>query len=93
MGSVPVAFPHSGFHQIVANSTFTGGGLYSTTISGQWLLTTTDALVLGSNTTTFGGGSTAGGAPLFQSFAFLTPEPTTLGLLGAGMLLILRRRR
>jgi hypothetical protein len=56
------AFPHSGFHQIVANSTTTGGGV------------------------------TTGGAPLFQTFAFI-PEPTTLGLLGAGILLILRRRR
>lgn len=88
----PRTIPHDGFHQILANSTYTG---VATTISGQWMQSLTSALVVGSNATSIGGAMTPGGTTVAgqQAFAFLSPEPTTLGLLGAGVLLILRRRR
>ena len=93
INSPPFVIPHSALFQIVANSTFTGGGAYSTTIWGLWFLTTTDALTVGSNSPYIGGGETTGGMPLIHNFRFDVPEPATLGLLGAGMLLVLRRRR
>lgn len=89
----PFVIPHSALFQIVANSTFTGGGAYSTTIGGLWFLTTPDALAVGSNSLDIGGGATTGGAPLIHEFRFDVPEPATLSLLGAGMLFVLRRRR
>ena len=90
----PFVIPHSALFQVVANSTFTGGGgTYSTTIGGLWFLTTTDALTIGANDPYLGGGMTTGGTPLIHQFRFDIPEPATLGLLGAGMLLVLRRRR
>lgn len=89
----PFVIPHSALFQIVANTTYTGTGAYSTTIGGLWFLTTTDALVVGSNSPYIGGGATTGGMPLIHNFRFDIPEPATLGLLGAGMLFVLRRRR
>ena len=93
----PFVIPHNALYQVVANSTYTGGGAYSTTIAGGWFFSSTDALVVGSNSTAIGPPviTTTYGAtfPTVHDFAFLIPEPATLALFGAGMLLVLRRRR
>jgi hypothetical protein len=96
MGYPGFVIPHSALYQIVANTTFTGGGAYSTTIGGQWFFSSPDAVLTGSNSTTIGPAiTTTLGAtiPMVQDFYFSIPEPATLGLFGAGMLLLLRRRR
>jgi hypothetical protein len=91
--SPPFVIPHNGYFQVTANSTYTGGGTYSTTVPGLFFLSSTDALTVGSNNPTVGGGSTTGGANLVHCFSFDIPEPTTLGLLGAALLVLAPRRR
>ena len=95
----PLLIPHSGLFQIVANSTFTGGGgTYPNTIAGAWFWSSSDAVVVGSNILGYGTPpatfTTTGGVySMVHDFAFIVPEPGTLALFGAGLLLIVRRRR
>ena len=77
--STPFDIPASGVLQVVANTT--------TAAQGQFFVTSHDAVVTGSNATTFGP------EPYVHAFSFYTPEPTTLALLGAGVMVLLRRRR
>jgi hypothetical protein len=96
MGATPFVIPHSALYQIVSNTTFTGGGAYSVTIMGHWFFTSSDAVIVGSNNPAIGPPvitTTYATFPSVQDFSFLVPEPATLGLFGAGMLLLLRRRR
>ncbi|HUU84153.1 MAG TPA: PEP-CTERM sorting domain-containing protein [Phycisphaerae bacterium] len=96
MGATPFVIPHTALYQIVANTTFSGGGAYSITIMGQWFFTSSDALIVGSNNPAIGPPvitTTYATFPSVHDFSFLVPEPATLGLFGAGMLLLLRRRR
>lgn len=88
--SPPFVIPHNGIFQVTANSTFTGGGSYSTTSPGKFYLTSTDAVVVGSNSPAFGGTT---GSSLVHAFSFHVPEPTTIGLLGAALLALVPRRR
>ena len=98
--SPPFIIPHTGFMQMVTNTTW-APTTWSTSVAGQFFMTSTDALLVGSNSTTIGGGvgaltsagTTTATIPLIHAFRFDIPEPATLGLLGAGMLLVLRRRR
>ncbi|HUU85875.1 MAG TPA: PEP-CTERM sorting domain-containing protein [Phycisphaerae bacterium] len=88
----PVYHPYS--LEVVANTTFTGGGgTFATDISARWALTTPDAVVVGSNLTTWGGGYQTGLGPLVHAFRFEVPEPTTLALLVGGAALACSRRR
>jgi hypothetical protein len=98
MGS-PFLIPHTGLMQIVANSTFTGGyGTYPITVAGAWFWTSSDAVVTGTNMLGYGTPpatfTTVGGTySMVHDFAFVIPEPATLALFGAGLLLVVRRRR
>lgn len=94
----PFVIPHTGLLQVVANSTFTGGGgTYPNTIAGAWFFTSSDAVVAGSNILGYGSPpmiTTTGGTYYgVHDFAFMIPEPATLSLFGAGLLLVMRRRR
>ncbi len=101
----PFPIPHGGtgsdqaLFRVLANTTFTGGGAYSTTIAGQWFIGTADAVVVGGNTSAIGPivnvGTTT--TPVMvqgvNSFSFHVPEPTTLALLAMGGCVLIRRRR
>jgi len=98
MSAPPFVIPHTGILQLVANTTFTGGGgTYSTTIPGQWFFTSWDALVVGSNSTGFGPPpvTTTNGrtVPAVHDFSFHIPEPTTFALLGLGLAALMIRRK
>ncbi|HUU82526.1 MAG TPA: PEP-CTERM sorting domain-containing protein, partial [Phycisphaerae bacterium] len=95
----PFMPPQTALLQIVANTTFTGGGgTWSTTIAGQWFYTSSDAVIVGSNSPDIGSPpmmTTASGAVFagVHAFAIETPEPSTLALFGTGLLLVMMRRR
>ena len=94
MGS-PFLIPHTGLMQIAANSTYTP---FPMDIAGAWFWTSSDAVVAGSNMLGYGTPpatfTTTGGVySMVNAFAFVIPEPATLALFGAGLLLVVRRRR
>jgi hypothetical protein len=94
IGAAPYWIPHTGIMQIFANTTTTYYGV----ANGAWFFTSADALIVGSNNTTFGPPviTTATYGMTYLSvhdFAFVcTPEPGTPALLGAGVLFLVRRR-
>lgn len=93
MGS-PFLVPHTGLMQIVANT----NTAYPTGIAGAWFWTSSDAVICGSNILGYGTPpatfTTVGGTfSMVHDFAFIVPEPATLAMFGAGMLLVVRRRR
>ena len=89
----PRTIPNDGQLQLFAD---TGFVVPST---GQWFFTSSDALSVGSNSTTFGPPPTSTSfgltLPSVQTFRLdaVIPEPTTLGLLGLGVTCLVARRR
>lgn len=82
----PKTIPHNGLFTMFSATSATIPTGYAPSL-GQWYVSSSDAVVVGSNSTTIGSL-----APNVNLFSFHTPEPTTLVLLTLGGLVLARRR-